>query len=333
MPEANDPIRRIHRSSIMTSRLRRGGRLPGRAVALLGLWIVVGSTALAQDGVISVGQPKKSTLRKRVGLRYPPGRPDVGTLGYGPPGLHPGVQGFGLGYHLGYGYGGAGLGPGFAGGYPYYGGPGYPQPWPTLNRVNILGINPFPYYGGPGGPTPGHPNFFAVGLGPLVADKPVIEIAPNPGEADPSHGYGCYTGALPYPETVMAPFTARAAIAGSASGVSTAVPAPPVSNAPAARGVVPPPTGLDRSLGIELEPVVDPDNTRGLRLTKVAPGSVAEKAGLRNGDVILSINGYVTEGPANLSWIAANAAPDRVLNMKVRGPSGGELRDVTARLP
>jgi hypothetical protein len=299
-------------------------------MVLLGLWIVAGSAALAQDGVISVGQPKKKTIRKGLAHHHPPG-PGVGTLGYGPPGLHPGFQGFGLGYHLGYGYGGAGLGPGCAGGYPYYGGPGYPQPWPTLNR--LPGINPFPYFGGPGGPTPGHPNFFAAGVGPLVADRPVVEIEPNPGEADPAHGYGCFTGTLPYPETVMAPFTARAAIAGSASGISTARPAPPVSNAPSARGLVAPPTGLDRSLGIELEPVVDPDNTRGLRVTRVEPGSVAEKAGLQKGDVILSINGYVTELPVNLSWIASNATPDRVLNMKVRGPSGGELRDVTARIP
>ncbi|HWE35136.1 MAG TPA: PDZ domain-containing protein [Isosphaeraceae bacterium] len=313
----------------MTSRLRRGGRLPEWAVALWGFWILGGSTALAQTGVISVGVPKPKTIRKGLAHHYPPG-PGVGTLGYGPPGLHPGFQGFGLGYHLGYGYGGAGLGPGFAGGYPYYGGPGYPQPWPVLRR--IYGISPFPYFGGPGGPSSAHPNFFG-GVGPLVADKPVIEIEPNPGEADYAHGYGCFTGALPYPETVMAPYTSRAAIAGSASGVSTARPAPPPSNAPAATGALPPPVGVDRALGIELEPMLDPDNTRGLRITKVDPGSVAEKAGLKTGDVILSINGYVTELPANLSWIATNATPDRVLNMKVRGPGGGELRDVTAKIP
>ena len=35
-----------------------------------------------------------------------PGNASYGTLGYGPPGIFPGFQGFGLGYHLGYGYGG-----------------------------------------------------------------------------------------------------------------------------------------------------------------------------------------------------------------------------------
>ena len=49
-----------------------------------------------------------------------------GTLGYGPPGEHPGFFGFGLSFHPGYGYGGNGLGVGAYGGYPCYGGPGYP---------------------------------------------------------------------------------------------------------------------------------------------------------------------------------------------------------------
>ena len=79
--------------------------------------------------------------------------PAAGTLGYAKPGLYPGFQGFGLGYHLGYGYGGSALGVGADGGYPFYGGPGYPHPWPTLRRIG--GITPFPFYGGPGGPMPG----------------------------------------------------------------------------------------------------------------------------------------------------------------------------------
>ena len=46
-------------------------------------------------------------------------------------------------------------GPGAEGGYPFYGGPGYPNCEPSLRRIG--GINPFPYYGGPGYPTPGPP--------------------------------------------------------------------------------------------------------------------------------------------------------------------------------
>src|SRR5262245_60135764 len=52
-----------------------------------------------------------------------------------------GREGFGLGYHLGYGYGGRALGVGPFGGYAYYGGPGYPQPAPQLRRFGK--ITPF----------------------------------------------------------------------------------------------------------------------------------------------------------------------------------------------
>ncbi|WP_165074380.1 hypothetical protein [Paludisphaera rhizosphaerae] len=130
--------------------------------------------------------------------------PGVGTLGYGPPGPHPGFQGFGLGYHKGYGYGGAALGPGAEGGYPLYGGPGYPHPWPTLRRIG--GINPFPYYGGPGGPTPTCPQYFG-GVGPLVQDKPVVTIIGG----NENESYGGFSGMVPYPPETFATGTAAAA--------------------------------------------------------------------------------------------------------------------------
>ena len=50
-----------------------------------------------------VQNPKNFQASTRTTAMNDPG---CGTLGYGPPGLHPGFQGFGLGYHLGYGYGG-----------------------------------------------------------------------------------------------------------------------------------------------------------------------------------------------------------------------------------
>lgn len=129
--------------------------------------------------------------------------PGVGTLGYGPPGPHPGFQGFGLGYHRGYGYGGAALGPGAEGGYPFYGGPGYIHPAPRLRRIG--GINPFPHFAGPGGPTPDRPQFYG-GVGPLVPDPPVVSVV---GGA-PEMGYGAYHGMVPYPASTFAPFTAAA---------------------------------------------------------------------------------------------------------------------------
>ena len=66
-------------------------------------------------------------------------------------------------------------------------------------------------------------------------------------------------------------------------------------------------------LGIDEEPVVDPDGVRGVRVSNVYPGTAAEKAGLQPGDVIHSINGYRTEHRGNLAWIIANASPDKVL--------------------
>jgi hypothetical protein len=141
------------------------------------------------------------------------GIPAAGTLGYGPSGSYPGFEGFGLGYHLGYGYGGNALGVGAEGGYPFYGGPGYPHPWPRLNR--LCGINPFPYFGGPGYPTPEHPNYFGV-FGPLVPDRPVVILKVDPRTPYAPTAYGPYTGAVPDAEARFAPFTMQAA-----TGVST----------------------------------------------------------------------------------------------------------------
>lgn len=141
--------------------------------------------------------------------------PGVGTLGYGPPGLHPGFQGFGLGFHRGYGYGGEALGPGAEGGYPFYGGPGYPHPWPTLRRIG--GINPFPYYGGPGGPTPDCPHYFGD-VENLTADKPIVKII---GGNEDDH-YGAFSGMVPYPPETFA--TGTAAASGEASTSPATVP-------------------------------------------------------------------------------------------------------------
>jgi hypothetical protein len=101
---------------------------------------------------------------------------DWGLLG---PGYGYGYQGFGLGYHLGYGYGGHALGVGPYGGYPKYGGPGYPV------------ITPF--------------NTFRP-AGPLVVNEPVV----REGNDSPLN-YGCYTGVIPYPESLFAPYVDAAA--------------------------------------------------------------------------------------------------------------------------
>jgi hypothetical protein len=150
----------------------------------------------------------------------------------GGPGPSPGFQGFGLGYHPGYGYGGDALGVGPGGGYPFYGGPGYPCVEPRLRRLGR--IVPFPYFGGPGHPTPDHPNYFG-GVGPLVADPPVVTIEGDLNGPGPACGYGPFTGAIPYPDWVFAPFTAPASAGGSSGRVNSPYTSTPATNtAPAA---------------------------------------------------------------------------------------------------
>jgi hypothetical protein len=313
----------------MRSLIRGGGRLR-RIVLATGLGAWVASPSFGQ----AVGEPAGamfcSTCHKPLMGHQKHSGPGAGTLGYGAPGLYPGFQGFGLGYHPGYGYGGKGLGPGAEGGYPFYGGPGYPHPWPTLRRIGHL--VPFPYFGGPGGPSPGHPNYFG-GVGPLAADQPVVVVEDDPRDPGYRGGYGCFTGMLPYPETTFAPFVTIAAMGGSSSGVSSASPPNAMPNTAPAPGEILDEHAATRPLGLDAEPVVDPGSGRGLKVTRIYPGSVADRAGLRMGDVIHSINGYGTEYPGHLTWIIANAASDKLLKMSVRTARDGEVHTITAKLP
>ncbi len=114
-----------------------------------------------------------------------------------------GRPGFGLSYHPGYGYGGKGLGVGSAGGYPFYGGPGYVHPEPPLNRFGR--IVPFAYDGGPGYPRVGTSPFYDA-TGPLVARPPVLQPLDGRDPASQTSGYGSFSGTLPIPETVFAPY-------------------------------------------------------------------------------------------------------------------------------
>jgi hypothetical protein len=278
----------------MISHRQDRGRLSLKAVALLGIWSYSGSTALAGGGA------------------------------------DPGFQGFGLGYRLGYGYGGAGVGVGPDGGYPCYGGPGYPHPWPRLRRIG--GITPFPYFGGPGYPTPDCPNYFG-GVGPLAIDPPVIVVEAGPGEADYGSGYGVFTGAHPNAEALFAPFTNTAASGGPYSEIIAPPPPTPPTNTPPTPGDTTRLPATGRTLGVDAEPVNDPGGVRGLRVTKVYPGSAADRVGLHAGDVIQSINGYLTQKPGNLTWIISKAAPDNVLKLSVRTASPREVRTLTTRLP
>src|SRR6185312_13311201 len=236
--------------SPMISRLRSSRRLPLNALALaLGISFF-SDAALAGDEqyATAIRPPSNGRPRKTIFDRH--NDKNAGTLGYGPPGAFPGFQGFGIGYQRGYGYGGWGLGVGAEGGFPFYSGPGYPHPDPTLRRYGTT--RPFPYFGGPGGPTAHCPNFYGD-PGPLVADKPVITI----GDDRYDTGFGQYTGAIPYPEAVLAPFTTSAAAGAVTTEEGSANPAGAGPNNPPSTGGNATMRIPDRSLGIDSEPVTD----------------------------------------------------------------------------
>ena len=66
-----------------------------------------------------------------------------------------------------------------------------------------------------------------------------------------------------------------------------------------------------RVLGIDEEPVALPDGRKGMKITNVYPGTARRRAGLQAGDVLISVNGYLTEQRGNLAWIIANATPEQ----------------------
>ena len=322
----------------------RGGRrgLASRVVALvLGTWS--GSACLAQqvdkEGVPGVapapGLKKKKEVKGFFGRR----EPSKGTLGYGPPGVYPGFQGFGLGYRLGYGYGWGALGVGAEGGYPLYGGPGYPHPGPELRRYPLTKIEPFCFLGGSGFPSPEHPNFYGT-VGPLIPDDPVVKPGDDTPDSNYDGSYGTFTGTLPYPEQTFAPYSAPGGDPSTDAKPFDIDPTPP----PGPRTPAPEPPGPPSSgdsvgafrdgdtLGIDAESVIKVDGELGLKVTRVYPGKPAEKSKIAAGDLIRSANGYVTEQPGNLVWIIANAAPDRVLKLSVRTAADGAVRTVTAPL-
>ena len=326
----------------MIAHSRGSTTLPLKAFALLlGASILTGSPAKAQNGGPVVGGPVQSNPLPYTGIHLFHEPESFGTLGYGPPGVQPGYQGFGLGYHLGYGYGGDALGVGADGGYPFYGGPGYPHCSPELRRVG--GIVPFPYFGGPGYPTPDHPNFYGE-AGPRVPDRPVVTIVTEEGQPVGATDYGNFTGAVPDAEAQFAPFTARAAAGVSSRPNSSR--SNPSTPYPAGAGVMPPqpPTNpalnelssaprARQFLGIDSEPSADAAGVRGMKITRVHPGSAAERAGLQAGDIIHSINDYVTQQPGNLEWIYVNAAPNNMLKMKVLTASDGKEHSITTQIP
>ncbi len=241
-----------------------------------------------------------------------------GTLGYGPPGLHPGFYGFGLAYHPGYGYGGNGLGVGTQGGYPCYGGPGYPF------KYGYPRFTPTPFY---------------EGIGQLYYDPPVVLS-----DLIDAGDFGPYTGASAYAYTHPT-YTAEAAATGSFvpdvyslpdTGATNANPEATFSNRSANIPNVSPPgdtrvLAQERYLGMDIEPATN-DGRKGMKIVNVIPGSTAARAGLQPGDIIYAANGHVTQERGHLNWIITNATTDNILKLIVRKADGQE-QTITIEMP
>lgn len=239
-----------------------------------------------------------------------------GTLSYGPPGLHPGFYGFGLSFHPGYGYGGNALGVGALGGYPCYGGPGYALHYGYPKFA-------YPYY---------------EGIGQLYYDQPVVTT-----DLIDAGDFGTYTGASAYAYTHPT-YTAEAAATGSfmPGGVSfpdtsASNPSPeatftPRESIPAGPNMVNRPM-QGRLLGMMLIADTTPDGRKGLKITSVLPGSTADNAGLRIGDVILTIDGHVTEQPQQFNTVVSSAAPESTLKLSVLKAGENREQAVTILVP
>jgi hypothetical protein len=207
-------------------------------------------------------------------------------------------RGFGFNRGLGFGglggFGGFGFFPGFWGG-----GFGYPF-WGGYG----LGWG-YPYYGGYGlgWGGYGYPYYGGYGYG----YDPYYGYGGGYGYGYPYYGYASNAGGVPVTYT-------SAYVAPGASAANIVLP-------------------QGRYLGIDEEPVVDTSGRKGMKISNVYPGTPAQRAGLRVGDVIYSINGYLTEQRGNLAWIIANAAPNNQLNLTVKRSTDGQERAVTAVMP
>ena len=280
----------------MVSLLRGGCRFPIMAAALaLGIWVISASSALAHGG---------------------------------------GGGGGGGGGHGGGGFGGGGFGGGHMGGFGGMGGYGGMGGWGGAGRMGGVGgwgggwggvgrVGGWGGYGGFRGYGFGgfYPGFFGLGLGY--------------GYGYPFYGgfgygypyYAAYGYSDPYYGGYAYPYTNPVVMSPTVGfGYSSAYVAPGTGavNAAVTRG---------RYLGIDEEPVVDAGGRKGMKVGNVYPGTPAERSGLQAGDVIHSINGYLTEQRGNLAWIIANAAPNNILKMSVRTASDGQEHTVTAQLP
>jgi len=162
----------------------------------------------------------------------------------------------------------------------------------------------YPYYGANSGSSvnPGYNIYGNYG----VYGYPGSQIEGGYGNAGYDPGYGGY------------PYYDGYGISNPGRTAAPAVGAPPVQR---------------RLLGIDEQPVVVAGGVKAMKVGKVYPGTAAERAGLKAGDVIRSVNGYLTEQRGNLAWVIANAAPDNQLKISVQAEKDGQTRLITASIP
>lgn len=199
------------------------------------------------------------------------------------------------------GHGGGGHGGGHAGGHDSGGGHqgGYEHHGGYYHHGGYPG-----YYGGLGGFGGFYPWYFGgYGYGSGYG-------------YGYGYGYGSYGGNDSYPYDYGA---GSYVVDGATPGYAP----------PATADVAPAP---GRYLGIQQQPIFD-GTTNAIQVVAVEPGSAAEQAGLRTGDVIFSANGYLTQDVGNLPWIIAGTPANGDLAMSVRSSADGQLRTVTARIP
>jgi hypothetical protein len=224
----------------------------------------------------------------------------MGGMGMGGMGMgHMG--GMGMGHMGGMGFGRRGIGFGGFGGFGFF--PGF--------YGYGLGYG-YPFYGGYGLGYGGYG--YDLGYGgygyPYYGGYGYDYGYPNYGYGN-GYGYGD-----PYYGT---------AYAGPGMGVTYSS----AYVAPSGSAMMP---GRGRYLGIDEEPTALPDGRRGMKVTNVYPGTPAQRAGVQVGDVLLSVNGYLTEQRGNLAWIIANAAPANQLNITLKSARDGQQRTIAAQL-
>jgi S1-C subfamily serine protease len=89
----------------------------------------------------------------------------------------------------------------------------------------------------------------------------------------------------------------------------------------------------ERYLGMDAEPGAAAGGRRGLRVVSILPESTAEKSVLQAGDLILSINGQVTEERGALGRIIGGLPSGSELTITLIKASTGREQTITTRVP